>query len=144
MLFGEAQIVEIGNVARQAIGAHRQHAFIAFAAHFGLAVGFHFLRVGIAVAIVGLVARHFGTCVDLAFTGTAVFAFLLFLAFFGLALVLLAAVLGAFLQRLVAVDEVEVAERELRGIGEGGLSSEERRVGKECVSKWRTRRWPFQ
>src|SRR3546814_11578073 len=121
MLFGEAQIVEIGKVARQAIGAHRQHAFIAFAAHFGLAVGFHFLRVGIAVAIVGLVARHLGTCVDLAFTGTAVFASLLFLAFFGPALVLPADVLGAFPQRLVAVVEVEGGDRELCGLGEGGL-----------------------
>src|SRR3546814_13680879 len=95
------------------------------------------------VAIVGLVACHFGTCVDLAFTGTAVFAFLLFLAFFGLALVLLAAVLGAFLQRLVAVDEVEVAERELRGIGEGGLIVEQigrascrERVCRTCRSRW--------
>src|SRR3546814_18443754 len=74
MLFGEAQIVEIGNVARQAIGAHRQHAFIAFAAHFGLAVGFNFLRVVIAVAIVGLFARPFGTCVALAFRATPVFS----------------------------------------------------------------------
>ena len=73
MLFGEAQIVEIGNVARQAIGAHGQHALVAFAAHFGLAVGFHFLRVGIAVAVVGLIACHFGACIDLAFTGAAVF-----------------------------------------------------------------------
>src|SRR3546814_10249700 len=40
---------------------------------------------------------------------------------------LLAAVLGAFLERLVALDEVEVAQRELRGFGEGHLIVEQHR-----------------
>ena len=54
MLLGEADIVEIGNVGGQAVGPYGQHALVAFAAHLGLAVGFHFLRVGVAFAIVGL------------------------------------------------------------------------------------------
>src|SRR3546814_9446624 len=116
MLFGEADIIEIRNVGRQAVGADRQHPLVAFAAHFGFAVGLHFLCVGVGVAIVGLVAVHLGARVDLAFAAAAILAVLLFLALFGLGLILLAAVLGAFLQRLVAVDPVAVLEREARGL----------------------------
>src|SRR3546814_109069 len=97
MLFGEADIVEIGNVGRQAVRAHGQHALVAFAAHLGLAVGFHFLRVRIGVAVFGLITRHLGARVDLAFAAAAVLALLFLLALLGLGLILLAAVLGAFL-----------------------------------------------
>jgi len=127
MLFGEADVVEIGNVGRQAVGTHGQHPFVAFAAHLGLAVGFHFLRVGVTVAIVGLIARHLGARVDLAFAAAAVLAFLFFLALFGFGLVFLAGVFGAFFHRLVAIDEVEVAERHLRGLGEGRLIVDQHR-----------------
>ncbi len=135
MLFGEADIVEIGNVARQAVGAHGQHALVAFAAHFGFAVGFHLLRVGVAVAVVGLIARHFGARVDLAFAGAAVLAFLFFRRVLGLGLVLLAAVFGALLERFVALDQVEVAERELRGFGKSHLIVEQHRQRSEVAAR---------
>src|SRR3546814_7323316 len=95
MLFGETDIVEIGHVGRQAVGAHRQHPLVAFAAHFGLAVGLHLLRVGIGVAVVGLFAVHLGPRVDLRFAGAAFFAFLLVGRLLGLSFLLVAAVLGA-------------------------------------------------
>src|SRR3546814_6359897 len=107
VLFGEAQIVEIGNVGRQAIGTHGQHALVAFAAHFGFAVGFHFLRVGVGVPVVGLLPVHLGARVDLGFAAAAVLAVLLVGRFFGFGLLVIAAVLGPFLQRLVALEQVD-------------------------------------
>ena len=127
MLLGEADIVEIGNVGGQAVGPHGQHALVAFAAHLGLAVGFHFLGIGIAFAIVGLIARHFGARVDLTLAGAAVLAFLFFLALFGFGLIVLAAVLGAFLERIVGLHQVEVAQRKPRGFGKGGLIVDQHR-----------------
>src|SRR3546814_18041971 len=98
-----------------------QHALVAFAAHFGVAVGFHFLRVGVGVPVVGLLPVHLGARVDLGFAAAAVLAVLLVGRFFGFGLLVIAAVLGPFLQRLVALDQVEVAQRQLRGLGKGGL-----------------------
>src|SRR3546814_15486037 len=113
-----------------------QHALVAFAAHFGVAVGFHFLRVGVGVPVVGLLPVHLGARVDLGFAAAAVLAVLLVGRFFGFGLLVIAAVLGPFLQRLVALDQVEVAPRQLRGLGNGGLvvgSSGGRRVGEGGV-----------
>ena len=50
---------------------------------------------------------------------------LLFLAFVGLALILFAAILGALVHRLIALDQVEVAQCELGGFGKGGLIVEQ-------------------
>src|SRR3546814_11137618 len=73
------------------------------------------------VAVVGLFAVHLGPRVDLRFAGAAFFAFLLVGRLLGLSFLLVAAVLGAFLERLVALDQVEVAQRQLRGLGKGGM-----------------------
>src|SRR3546814_10138278 len=83
VLFGKAQIGEIWNFGRQAIGTHGQHALVTFAAHFGFAVGFHFLRVGVGVPVVGLLPVHLGARVDLGFAAAAVLAVLLVGRFFG-------------------------------------------------------------
>src|SRR3546814_15770669 len=62
------------------------------------------------VAVVGLFAVHLGPRVDLRFAGAAFFAFLLVGRLLGLSFLLVAAVLGAFRERLVALDQVEVAQ----------------------------------
>src|SRR5690606_27275112 len=72
-------------------------------------------------------AVHLGAGVDLRFAGAAFFAFLLVGGLLGFGLRLVAAVLGAFLQRFVALDQVEVAQRELRRLGKGGLVVEQHR-----------------
>src|SRR3546814_13466682 len=107
-----------------------QHALVAFAAHFGVAVGFHFLRVGVGVPVVGLLPVHLGARVDLGFAAAAVLAVLLVGRFFGFGLLVIAAVLGPFLQRLVALDQVEVAQRQLPGLAKGGLVVQPHQIGR--------------